>query len=173
MTEPNTPGDDPVSRRVLYWSAAALLSGVLLVSLPFAIGALSEDSPAPSNPPNSTESGPARVYEKIGYFPRWASYQRDFHVKNLVDSGAIANLTTIQYAFAELDSKGRCFLKPKGRSGSAYDDYVRSYKAGRSVDGIADGARDPLRGHFGQLQRLKQKYPNLRVNLAIDRKSVV
>ncbi|WP_106402963.1 glycoside hydrolase family 18 protein [Actinocorallia populi] len=154
--------------RTAYWTAAAVLSAVLVAVLPFAVGVIREETAAKDPGTSQREPAAKREYELIGYFPRWAAYQRDFRVKNLVTSGAADNLTTIQYAFAEPDPKGRCSVTAKGGSGaSAHDDYVRSYKAEDSVDGVGDEAGDRLRGHFGQLQRLKRKYPDLKINLAI------
>ncbi|GAA2723619.1 glycoside hydrolase family 18 protein [Actinocorallia aurantiaca] len=155
--------------RTLYWTAAAVLSGVLVASVPFALDAIEDDASGERKTAEQGETPGKREYERAGYFPRWASYQRKFQVKNLVTSGAVGNLTTIKYAFAELDSEGRCSVTAKASSGSstAYDDYVRPYKAGASVDGVADGADSPLRGHFGQLMRLKAQYPDLKINLAI------
>ncbi|MEO3782502.1 glycoside hydrolase family 18 protein [Actinocorallia sp. B10E7] len=153
--------------RTRYWTAAAVLSGVLVASLPFAVGMIKEEASPDPDSAERNETARPREYERVGYFPRWASYQRKFHVKNLVTSGAAGNLTTVQYAFAELDSKGRCFVTTEPGSGSAHDDYVRPYKAEASVDGVADAADAPLRGHFGQLQRLKKQYPDLKISLAI------
>jgi len=152
--------------RTAYWTAAAVLSGALVAALPFAMGALREEVAGDSDPKQGEAAGP-QFYERVGYFPRWASYQRKFHVKNLVTSGAAANLTTLQYAFAELDSKGRCSVGTKPGSGTAHDDYVRPYPAKNSVDDVADAPDEPLRGHFGQLRKLREKYPDLKVNVAI------
>ena len=48
-------------------------------------------------------------------------------------------------------------------TGDAFADHERSYTAGESVDGVADLWDDPVRGSFGQLRRLKQMHPGLKV----------
>lgn len=93
----------------------------------------------------------------LGYFVQWGVYQRGYHVKNIHTSGSAAKLTHINYAFGNVQN-GQCTI------GDSYADYDRFYSASESVDGVADtwdaGA---LRGNFGQLKRLKQMYPHLKV----------
>ncbi|GAA3200279.1 glycosyl hydrolase family 18 protein [Actinocorallia longicatena] len=114
----------------------------------------------------ATDPPPAK-YEKIGYFTQWGVYGRNFHVKNLQTSGAAKNLTTIQYAFANVNADGKCFEVNALGQGDSYADYQRSYDAASSVDGVADKWDDPLRGNFGQLKRLKALNPHLKVNMSI------
>src|SRR4051794_38320618 len=97
----------------------------------------------------------------MGYFPQWGIYARNFHVANLVSSGAAAKLTTILYAFGRpitADSQTVCAL------GDPYADIENYYDAGGSVRGVAD-SWDPgaLRGNFNQLRQLKTLYPQLKV----------
>ncbi|GAB3671922.1 glycosyl hydrolase family 18 protein [Actinocorallia lasiicapitis] len=106
-------------------------------------------------------------YEKIGYFTQWGVYGRNFHVKNLQTSGAAKNLTTIQYAFANVNADGKCFEVNSLGQGDSYADYQRSYDAASSVDGVADKWDDPLRGNFGQIKKLKKLNPHLKVNMSI------
>ncbi len=93
----------------------------------------------------------------IGYFAQWGVYQRNYHVKNIHTSGSASRLTHILYAFGNVQN-GQCTI------GDPYADYDRFYSAAESVDGVAD-TWDPgaLRGSFGQLRRLKEMYPHLRV----------
>lgn len=92
-----------------------------------------------------------------GYFTNWGVYGRNYHVKNIHTSGSAAKLTHIVYAFGNVQN-GQCTI------GDAYADYDKFYSAADSVDGVADtwdsGA---LRGNFGQLRRLKQMYPGLKI----------
>lgn len=93
----------------------------------------------------------------LGYYTEWGVYARNYHVKNVHTSGSAAKLTHINYAFGNV-TNGQCVL------GDTYADYDRFYDAASSVDGVSDtwdaGA---LRGNFGQLRRLKQMYPHLKV----------
>ncbi|GAA0520198.1 chitinase [Paractinoplanes deccanensis] len=104
------------------------------------------DDPAP-------ERKPAKI---VGYFAGWGVYGRDFQVADLVTSGAAARLTHLNYAFGKVD-KGRCALS------DAWADHQKPVAAADSVDGVADDPGDPLRGTFGQLRKLKQQNPGLRV----------
>ena len=93
----------------------------------------------------------------IGYFAEWGVYGRNYHVKNIHTSGSAEKLTHIMYAFGNVKN-GECTI------GDAYAAYDKYYGASESVDGVADtwdaGA---LRGNFGQLRRLKEMYPNIKI----------
>jgi chitinase len=120
-------------------------------------------SPSVSVSPTTSPTTPPPPGGKkvIGYFPNWAQYARNYHVKNLVTSGSAAKLTHIVYAFANI-SGGQCQLS------DTYNDYDRFYDAASSVDGVADtwdaGA---LRGNFNQLRKLKRLYPQIKVLLSV------
>jgi chitinase len=110
------------------------------------------------NPTATTTPPPPPGGSKvIGYFVQWGVYARNYHVKNIHTSGSAAKLTHIMYAFGNV-TNGQCVL------GDTYADYDKFYSAAESVDGVSDtwdaGA---LRGNFGQLRRLKQMYPHLKV----------
>jgi chitinase len=119
----------------------------------------SDASAAGSGGEPGDRDGPAgRV---VGYFVAWGVYGRNYHVKNIVDSGAAETLTHINYAFANV-TNGACAI------GDGYADYDRAYDAAASVDGQPDtwdaGA---LRGSFHQLQKLKAMHPRLRVLISL------
>ncbi|TDC21762.1 chitinase [Streptomyces sp. 8K308] len=93
----------------------------------------------------------------LGYFTEWGVYGRDYHVKDIVDSGAAENITHINYAFGNV-TNGECQV------GDSYAAYDRAYSAAESVSGVAD-TWDPgaLRGNFNQLRQLKERYPHIQV----------
>ncbi len=95
----------------------------------------------------------------IGYFSSWGIYARNFHVKTIETSGSAERLTVINYAFAG-PFDNRCIL------GDPASDVRRIYGPADGVDGQGNGP-DVLRGHFGQLQRLKAMYPDLKVLISI------
>ena len=101
----------------------------------------------------------------VGYFIQWGIYGRAFYVKNLDTSGSAARLTHINYAFAnvapEADGTVTC------QSGDVWADYQRPVSAEESVDGVGDLWGEPLNGNFGQLLKLKAKYPKLKVMLSL------
>lgn len=87
----------------------------------------------------------------------WGVYGRDYHVKNIHTSGSANDLTHIIYAFGNV-SNGQCVLD------DSYAAYDKFYSEADSVDGVADTwDADALRGNFGQLRRLKEMYPHIKV----------
>jgi chitinase len=111
--------------------------------------------------------GPSAGFRRVGYFTQWGIYGRQFDVKNLDTSGAAARLTHVDYAFANVSAGGRCFEDNIAGAGDAWADYQWPVPAERSVDGVADAWGEPLNGNFGQLLKLKQRYPGLKVLLSI------
>jgi chitinase len=106
-------------------------------------------------------------FRRVGYFTQWGIYGRAFNVKNLDTSGAAARLTHVNYAFANVSKEGRCFEVNAAGEGDAWADYQRPVPPELSVDGVGDAWGEPLNGNFGQLLKLKQKYPKLKVLLSI------
>nr|WP_133743632.1 glycosyl hydrolase family 18 protein [Actinorugispora endophytica] len=104
---------------------------------------------------------------RVGYFTQWGIYDRGFLVDNLDDNGTASKLTHINYAFANINTNGECFLVNQAGQGDAWADYGRSFTADQSVDGVGDAWDQDLRGNFNQLRELKEKYPDLRVNISI------
>jgi chitinase len=92
----------------------------------------------------------------VGYFTDWGVYARDFQVKDLDTSGAAGRLTHLVYAFGKVTG-GRC------TAADSWADYHKPITEADSVDGAADQPDAPLRGNFGQLRKLKQKHPRLKV----------
>src|SRR5262245_41858725 len=107
------------------------------------------------------------VPRQVGYFTQWGIYGRQFYVKNLDTSGTAARLSHVNYAFANVSAEGKCFEVNAAGEGDAWADYQWPVPAELSVDGSGDSWGEPLNGNFGQLLKLKQKYPNLKVLLSI------
>ncbi|GAA2399623.1 glycoside hydrolase family 18 chitinase [Streptomyces glaucosporus] len=101
-------------------------------------------------------SDPGGEYVNLTYFTEWGVYGRNYHVKNMVTSGAAEKLTHINYAFGNVQG-GKCVM---GDSFAATD---KAYTADQSVDGKADTWDQPLRGNFNQLLKLKKMYPHIKV----------
>jgi chitinase len=120
-------------------------------------------------------------HAKVGYFVQWGIYGRQFFVRNLETSGAAAQLTHINYAFANLDPVNLTCLQGVTRgtttnpqdpdqgtgAGDADADYSRPFAAAQSVDGVADSGFENLRGNYNQLRKLKAKHPNLKVLISL------
>ncbi|WP_334685551.1 glycosyl hydrolase family 18 protein [Arthrobacter sp. CAN_A2] len=122
---------------------------------------------------------PARIngYRNVGYFPQWGIYARQFPMKALQDSGAVENMSHINYAFGNIHHETlTCFEAnkaqgsgPDGSDGAsdAWADYGMAYDAAGSVAGIGDTATQPLAGSFNQLRQLKAANPGLRAVISL------
>jgi chitinase len=131
----------PVVRASLRIAAAVAL---------LATAACRPAAPEP-RPPAPAPAAPARV---VGYFTDWGIYGRDYQVRDVDTSGAAARLTHLVYAFGKVRD-GRC------TAGNPWADHQAPVPAASSVDGVVDTG--PLRGTIGQLRKLKQHHPRLKV----------
>lgn len=117
------------------------------------------------SPGATTEAGGGN-HEVVAYFTQWGIYDRNYHVKNIITSGAADKITTINYAFGNVVN-GECIMTTQAGVMDGYADYQRSYSAAESVDGQADQWDQPLRGNFNQLRKLKQRYPDLKLMISL------
>ena len=144
---------------------AGLVAALALLSAGLPVSAFAEVTPTAGVASGQRLS--AQAPRTVGYFTQWGIYGRAFYVKNLDTSGAASNLTHINYAFANVSEDGRCFEANIPGEGDAWADYQWPVPAELSVDGVADVWGERLNGNFGQLLKLKEKYPHLKVNMAI------
>ncbi|MGH8824231.1 MAG: glycoside hydrolase family 18 protein [Jiangellaceae bacterium] len=144
---------------------AGLAAVLALVATALPLVAFAEVAPTASV--ESAQRPSARAPVTVGYFTQWGIYGRAFNVKNLDTSGAASNLTHINYAFANVSEDGLCFEANIPGQGDAWADYQWPVPAELSVDGVADQWGEPLNGNFGQLLKLKERYPHIKVNMAI------
>ncbi|PDP84893.1 glycoside hydrolase [Glycomyces fuscus] len=112
-------------------------------------------------------SGPSHDSRSVAYYTQWSARERDYHVRDLVDSDSAEKLTHIQYAFGNVSAEGECFMSDEPGQGDATADYGRPVPAGESVDGVADDPDQDLRGNFNQLRKLKEMYPDLVVSVSL------
>lgn len=140
-------------------AATAAVLAVPLASPAFA--ASPEGDPAPLN-----------GYRSVGYVMADSPQTRDFQISDIITSGAIDDLTHINYAFGNVTSDLVCDIAD-GRDanaeheGDAYDDYLRTVDAADSVDGVADTDDQPLAGNFNQLRKLKEKHPETKILISL------
>ena len=85
-------------------------------------------------------------------------------MKNLDTSGEAAALTDLDYAFGNVAPEGNAITC---QSADVWADYEQPIAADKSVDGVAGQWGDVLNGNFGQLLKLKAKYPHLKVILSL------
>jgi chitinase len=133
-----------------------------LLLVMFAVLALPKAALASAAPTSATAN-----YKKVGYFIQWGMYERGYRIKQVLDSGAAAKLTHMNYAFANVSTDSTCYEETRAGWGDASADYQVSYTAEQSVDGIADGLHQSLYGHFNQIKKLKAMYPKLKVLMSI------
>ncbi len=100
------------------------------------------------------------------YYPEWGVYGRNFQPADI----PAGELTHVIYSFLNLTSAGQVAI---------YDTYAaleKRFTAAESVSGEADlwyypptdpRSQQTVWGNFNQLAQLKQKNPNLRVNVAL------
>jgi len=132
-------------------------------------------SSAPSAPltVHTDKSGPVGAKNVLGYFAQWGIYDRNYNVKNIDTSGSAPLLTHINYAFGNVRNNS-CEVgvtvpvnDQTGVGGDAFADYTKSIPASLAVDGVGDSWNTPLRGNWGQLKKLKAKYPQLKVLISL------
>ena len=111
---------------------------------------------------------PIATTDKVlaAYFPEWGIYGRNFQVADV----PAAQLTHLIYSFLNLTSSGEVAL---------FDSFAaveKRFSADQTVSGEADQwyypPSDPrstqtVWGNFNQLAQLKEKYPHLRVTIAV------
>jgi chitinase len=143
---------------------AATLAGLVAIPIALASGGAAYGGPhVAASPIQSVFHQPA--VRQVGYFIQWGIYGRSFFVKNLDTSGTAARLTHLDYAFGNVAPEASGAVTCQ--SGDVWADYERPVPAEESVDGVADQWGEPLNGNFGQLLKLKAKYPNLKVMLSL------
>ncbi|MEZ4725998.1 MAG: glycosyl hydrolase family 18 protein [Caldilineaceae bacterium] len=123
-------------------------------------------TPTPIVTPTPTTLPGGGNKEVVAYFTQWGVYERNYHVKTMVTSGAAGKITIINYAFGNIVN-GECIMTTQAGVMDAYADYQKSYSAAESVDGQADVWDQPLRGNFNQLKKLKQQYPHLKLLISL------
>ncbi|GAA0993268.1 MULTISPECIES: glycosyl hydrolase family 18 protein [Nocardiopsidaceae] len=123
-----------------------------------AVTATTDAGGGPTDPPQE---------RRVAYFTQWGIYDRGYLVRNLETSGTAEKLTHINYAFGNINANGECFMANQLGQGDAWADYGRSFTADQSVDGVADTWNQSLRGNFNQILKLKEMYPDLKVNISL------
>ncbi|MFC9088564.1 glycosyl hydrolase family 18 protein [Nocardiopsis dassonvillei] len=112
-------------------------------------------------------SGPSHDSYSVAYYTQWSAGERDYHVRDLVDSDSAEKLTHINYAFGNVTAEGVCATDDGTSQEGAVADYAHPVPAAESVDGTADAPGQELRGNFNQLRELKEMYPDLKVNISL------
>ena len=130
-----------------------------------------DDEVVPAVTPSA--SGPLNGYRCVGYVMADTPVTRGYQIADIIRSGAINDVTHINYAFGNVTTDLVCDItNPDGSdegiaTGDAHNDYMRLVSAEDSVDGVADTADQKLAGNFNQLLKLKALYPDTKVLISI------
>ncbi|MBX9243583.1 chitinase [Actinotalea ferrariae] len=144
-------------------AAAAAVLGVTLLATPASSAPVVSAKPAPA------VAGPSDIngYRSVGYYMADAPVTRDFHIADLVTSGAIEDLTHLNYAFGNVTTDLVCDIADVPGEGDPHNDFLRSVSAKDSVDGVADQPGQALAGNFNQLRKLKELSPDTKVLVSL------
>ncbi|QAY73596.1 chitinase [Agromyces protaetiae] len=149
-----------MSRRTLRRSALVIAAAAATAATSFA-------TPAFAAQPAATGPSDINGYRAVGYFMADSPVTRDFQVADLVTSGAIANLTHLNYAFGNVTTDFVCDTLDEPGEGDAQNDFLRQVSAADSVDGVADVPGQTLAGNFNQLKKLKAVSPYTKVLVSL------
>lgn len=145
-----------------------LLRGTAMAVAATALVAASTISTAHAAPAKGP-TGPADIngYRSVGYVMSDSPVTRDFQLEDLFTSGAIEDLTHINYAFGNVTTNLRCEITDVPGEGDAYNDYLRPVSAADAVDGKKDKPKQALAGNFNQLRKLKERSPETKVLISL------
>lgn len=168
-------GDTTVESNETLTVTLSAPSGATLATAPatsIATGTITNDDATPGTGtgtvPLPATATPIAAHDKVlaAYFPEWGIYGRDFQVADIPGD----QLTHVIYSFLNVTPGGEVAL---------YDSFAaidKRFAAGETVSGEADlwyyPATDPrsqqtVWGNFNQLAQLKEKYPHLKVSVAV------
>ncbi|RNL86113.1 glycoside hydrolase family 18 protein [Halostreptopolyspora alba] len=103
--------------------------------------------------------------QRVAYFADWNVANRDYSIKDFVDSGAAERLTRVQWAFGDVNEDGRCHIPED--ADQPWELYQRRYDADESVDGEADSYDQPLAGSLNQLRKAQEEHPDLSASISL------
>ncbi|SDS11154.1 chitinase [Paraoerskovia marina] len=161
----------PTRRGAAVALAAATALGASVLTAP-AAGA----APADGGDPDGING-----FRSVGYFQAHAPSKedggRDYQVEDIITSGAIDDLTHLNYSFGNVTTDLVCDISdgvvpdhgvdPGEVEGDPENDYLRLVSAKDSVDGVADSPDQALAGNFNQLRKLKEEYPGIKILVSL------
>ncbi|QEO15573.1 chitinase [Agromyces intestinalis] len=159
----------PVLRRTALALAATAALALGAAVAPAAAAPASPATPgkAAGNATGTDGTEALNGYRSVGYIMADAPVTRDVNVVDLVTTGAIDDLTHLNYAFGNVTSDLVCDILDEPGEGDAQNDFVRAVPAADSVDGVADAPGQALAGNFNQLRKLKAAHPDIEVLVSL------
>ncbi|QVQ53577.1 glycoside hydrolase family 18 protein [Spiractinospora alimapuensis] len=101
--------------------------------------------------------------ERVAYFADWNVANRGYTIREMDESGAAERLSTLLWAFGDVNTDGECHVMDH----QAWELYQRRYDSDNSVIGRSDTYEQPLAGSVNQLRLLREKYPDLRAGISL------
>lgn len=149
---------------------AVTFAATALVAAPMAVPAFA------SSP--ETDPAPLNGYRSVGYVMADTPVSRDYQIADIINTGAINDVTHINYAFGNVTTDLVCDITNPDTSvegydpsnpdaGDAFNDYLRLVSAEDSVDDAADSADQALAGNFNQLRKLKAAHPDTKILISL------
>lgn len=136
-----------------------------------ALGASILAAPAAQAAPDAADPDGINGFRSVGYFQAHAPSKedggRDYQVEDLISSGAIDDLTHLNYSFGNVTTDLVCDIVDVEGEGDPKNDYKRLVSAEDSVDGVADVEGQALAGNFNQLRKLKEEYPGIKILVSL------
>ncbi|BDZ42493.1 hypothetical protein GCM10025865_17920 [Paraoerskovia sediminicola] len=149
----------------------ATIAGAALVVTLAAVPAQAAPAHQGRGPSSDSASGSTDIngYRSVGYFQAFAPGDdgRDYEVADILRSGAIEDLTHINYAFGNVTTDLVCDIVDEPGEGDPENDYTRLVSKADSVDGKADKANQKLAGNFNQLRKLKKVSPDTKILISL------
>ena len=161
------PARHPVPTRRLRRGAAISVAAAALLTVGIAAAPAAAVPVRTAKP--SPASGPSDIngYRSVGYLMADAPVTRDFQIEDLLATGAIRDVTHLNYAFGNVTADLGCDILDTAGEGDAYNDFVRTVSSQDSVDGKRDTAKQALAGNFNQLRKLKEVSPETKVLISL------
>ncbi|WP_350349522.1 glycoside hydrolase family 18 protein [Agromyces sp. G08B096] len=158
-----------------------VLRGASLAVATAAIASVSLAAPAIAAPGSPGEAavaagkkpapvaGPSDIngYRAVGYLMADSPVTRDYQVADLLRTGALDDLTHLNYAFGNVTADLTCDITTQPGEGDAFNDYLRLVSKQDSVDGKHDKPKDRLSGNFNQLRKLKEVSPDTKILISL------
>ncbi|GII97841.1 chitinase [Sediminihabitans luteus] len=149
-------------------AAVALAATVAIAASALAAPAVAAPAPAAKAP---VVDGPAEIngFRSVGYFQAHAPNPegRNYQVADIIRSGAIDDLTHINYSFGNVTTDLVCDIVDVEGEGDPENDFTRTVSAKDSVDGKADKKNQKLAGNFNQLKKLKKVSPDTKIMISL------
>jgi chitinase len=162
----NVTGDTTVEPNETFTVTLANPSGTTLATATATATITNDDVSGGTTSPVTTPPASAQNKVLAAYFPEWGIYGRNYQVADIPGD----QLTHVNYSFLDLKSNGEVALFDK------FAAVEKRFTAAETVSGEADlwyyppsdpRSKQTVWGNFNQLAQLKQKYPHLRVNVAL------